>query len=164
MSKDVLIVGGGGHGKVVAYTVLAVGRKVLGFLDDNHPVGSELIKGVPCLGKASMKYTSHPEAEFIVALGNNDRRRELFLLHSDGRIPALIIHPSAVVFPDAEIGKGTIILAGTVIMNGTSIGKNCIINARAVIDHDCRVEDHVHVGLAAVLKSHSVIPSGETRN
>ena len=53
MNKDVIIIGAGGHGKVIADIIEKSGDKVLGFLDDNVPINTTIIKekDIKVLGK-----------------------------------------------------------------------------------------------------------------
>ena len=79
----------------------------------------------------------------FVAVGNNwHRRKEVHM----SRGPFItLIHPDAWISPSARIGMGTIVMAGAVIQADVTIGRHCIINTGASVDHDCIVEDFVHV-------------------
>ncbi len=52
----------------------------------------------------------------------------------------VISHASAVIASDASLGDGAQIMAGAVVQPGGSIGRNVLVNTRAVVEHDCRVE------------------------
>lgn len=145
---DVIIIGAGGHGKVVADIVQRSGDRVIGFLDDNPDAGSILI-GSPMLGSVDdyKKYS----AEFVIAIGNADIRRRISQKLSDVSWYTAI-HPTAVISDiDVEIGTGTVVMANAVINPGTKIGKHCIINSGAIVEHDNRIDDFVHVSVGAKL-------------
>ncbi len=80
----------------------------------------------------------------FIAVGNNRDRRKETLAWRGGFCKPLI-HPKAWVSPSARIGAGTIVMAGAVVQASARIGKHCIINTGASVDHDCIIEDFVHV-------------------
>ena len=83
-----------------------------------------------------------PDYTFI-AVGNNYHRRKE---SRQCRGPFItLIHKDAYVSPSAHIGRGTVVMAGAVIQANVRIGKHCIINTGASVDHDCVLEDFVHV-------------------
>lgn len=61
------------------------------------------------------------------------------------------VHPTAFVATDAEIGKGCQILAMSAVGVSSKIGESCIINTKASVDHECVLEDGVHVAAGATL-------------
>ena len=62
------------------------------------------------------------------------------------------IGPGVMLGMDVTIGDGTSIGAGTVIHKGVQIGRNCHIEANAVLSH-CRIGDDVTVQSGAVIGS-----------
>jgi acetyltransferase-like isoleucine patch superfamily enzyme len=42
-------------------------------------------------------------------------------------------------------------MARVVINAGAQIGKNCIVNTAAIVEHECRVGDHVHLSPGVLL-------------
>ena len=86
----------------------------------------------------------------IIAVGNNrDRAREV--AERTGTTYTYLVHPSASVASSALIGMGTVIMAGAVVQARASIGLHCIINTGATVDHDCVLEDFVHIAPGANL-------------
>lgn len=145
MKSKLLILGAGGHGKVVADIALQMSKwSEIYFLDDNKTLDTVL--GIKIIGQSShwMEYlTDH---DIFVAIGNNEARRGLIeQLEISGATIPLIIHPSAIIGSSVELGKGTVVMAGVVINCCTRIGKGCIINTSCSIDHDCNIGDYVHV-------------------
>lgn len=145
MSK-LLILGAGGHGKVIAETALATGQwEQIAFLDDRKEL--EEVAGIPIVGKLN-SYTSFREEfqHIFVAIGNNKLRLEwIERLSKAGFIIPVIIHPFSFVSKTSNIDEGTVVMAGAVINANTNIGRGCIINTSASIDHDCTLEDGVHI-------------------
>lgn len=149
MSEQVIIIGAGGHGKVIADIVRSCGDSVLGFLDDS-PNPSTSVCGIPVLGR-SEDYVNYPEAKLVIAIGNGAVRRKVAQRLTDARWYTAI-HPSAVISPmGTAIGEGTVIMAGAVVNPCAIIGKHCIINTKASVDHDNRIGDYTHISVGATL-------------
>ena len=140
-----LIVGAGGHAKVVADAARSagVGVSVLGTGKD-----PDSVLGIPVLREAE-----RPDADFfIVAVGDNRSRATLYERWLErGLQPASVVHPSAVVADSARVGPGTFIAAGVVVNAEADIGANAILNTGCTVDHDCRIGDHAHIGPGASL-------------
>ena len=156
MSLPVLIVGGGGHAKVLIEALRLRSVSILGIIDADPAYAGQKILGVPVIG-GDEKATEYPlnDVQLVNGVGSIDipeKRRGLFeKFKSKGFSFATVIHPSAVVASDVELGEGAQIMAGAVIQPGSSIGRNVIINTNASIDHDCQIGDHVHVAPGATL-------------
>ena len=75
------------------------------------------------------------------------------------QLPA-IIAPSAHVSRHSAIGAGTIVMHGVIVNAGARVGNNCIINTRALLEHDVAVADHCHISTGAVLNGDVKIGTG----
>lgn len=149
--NNLLVIGAGGHGKVVADIALSTGKwNHIAFLDDNRKCVESL--GIEVIGKFSDIFDKINDYEVIVGIGDNELRSkiQIQLRETNAKI-ATLVHPSSIIGTDVTIGEGTVIMAGTVINCCTSIAKGCIINTGATIDHDCTIEDYVHIGPGASL-------------
>ena len=144
--KDkLLIIGAGGHGKVVADVAIKMNCwKSIQFLDDNHSLKQAL--GLDVIGNTSEYLNFIDEYDLFIGIGNNAIRNKLhkILERNKASIPVLI-HPSSIIANEVNIERGTVIMAGTVINSSTKIGKGCIINTGSTIDHDNNIEDFVHI-------------------
>lgn len=153
MSK-LLILGAGGHGKVVADCALATGLyEGIAFLDDVKIIGQVVLNSSPVIGKFSDALNFvHEYSEAFVALGNNRTRIELIynLKRMGFKVP-YIIHPAAYVSQFAHIEDGTVIMPGAVVNVDAWIGAGGIINTGASVDHDCRIGIGVHLSPGARL-------------
>lgn len=138
--RKVIIIGAGGHARVIADIITLSGDIVLGFLDDKDP---QEFPGVSILGKLSDIPEFQRDAYFIVGIGNNQIRKQI--MESLDVNWSTAIHPSAVIASDVEIGMGTAIMANAVINTGSKIGRGVIINTAATIDHDNSISDFVHI-------------------
>ncbi len=154
LKLPLIVVGGGGHAKVLVSTLQLLGRRVLGFVDLNRSI-TELL-GVANLGADSAVFAHAPEHVRLVngvgSIGSVIRRQEIYNMFSGrGYAFEAVIHPSAVVSRDVEIGEGVQIMAGAVVQSGTRLGKNTIVNTGACVDHDCLIEAHVHIAPGVTL-------------
>ena len=149
MSDSVIIIGAGGHGKVIADIIESNGNYVKGFLDDNDNVQGKSIIGFPVLGKTA-DYVNYQDCEFVIAVGNPNVRQKIADALDVKWHTA--VHPRAVISKlDVEIGEGTVIMANAVVNPSAKIGKHCIINTGAVVEHDNILRDYVHISPNAVL-------------
>lgn len=144
MPLQLIIVGAGGHGKVVLDAALAA-QQPISYLVDDAPACCELL-GLRVVLASDVDWQATRQFEFLVAVGDNRIRAMLFQrMLTKGGTPTTIIHPSAIVSKHACIGRGTVICAGVIVNAGAVIGENCILNTACSIDHDCRIGDHVHI-------------------
>jgi sugar O-acyltransferase (sialic acid O-acetyltransferase NeuD family) len=149
MSKDVIIIGAGGHAKVIADIIYKSGDNLIGFLDDNLAnKGKEIYLGKKVLG-TTKDIENYNKNYFVIGIGNNSIRKKI---NNENNLKLYTaIHPSAIIAQDVKIGTGSVIMAGVVINPGTVIGKNCIINTCSSLDHDNLLEDYVHISPGAHL-------------
>lgn len=150
--KDkLLIIGAGGHGKVVADIALKMNKwKSISFLDDDEAIRD--FNGIKIIGQFSMAHSYINEYELFVAVGNNKLRENIQeKLEAAGATIPVLVHPKAVIGEEVELGAGTVVMAGAAINCCTKIGKGCIINTGATVDHDNVIEDYVHISPGANL-------------
>lgn len=143
---SLLILGAGGHGKVVAEAAMLTRQwDRIAFVDNNNSLDN--VMGVPVIGDFDT-YADHIQnySHAIVALGNNiSRLFWLDKLEKAGFEIPVIIHPSSVISSFCEIESGSVVLAGVVVNANTKIAKGCILNTSCTIDHDCQLEKGVHI-------------------
>lgn len=147
MCNRLVIIGAGGHGKVVADIALKNGYSDIVFVDDGA-------KGT-CMGFSIVGTTeklaclNDGRTDFVIAVGNNAIRKQIAKQHS---LPwATLVHPAAQIGVGVKISSGTVVMAGAVINPCTTIGKHCIINTCSVVEHDNMLADYVHISPRAAL-------------
>lgn len=149
MNKKLLIIGAGGHGKVVADIALNLKKyDVIEFLDDAIKECMSF-KVIDCVNNMNNYIEDY---DIIVAIGNTSARKQILdeLIKNNAKIPSLI-HPTATIGENVEIGFGTVVMAGAIINPDSKIGNGCIINTAATVDHDCKLENYVHISVGAHL-------------
>lgn len=139
MATSYVIYGASGQGKVILDLLLLQEFKNIEVIDDS-PNKKELL-GFPVQGVSQFKFA--PEKEFIIGIGDNLIRKRISINNQLNYFKA--IHTKAIVSKFTEIGDGTVIMAGSVINVNVKIGKHCIVNTAAVVEHDCLIEDFVHI-------------------
>lgn len=135
----IVVVGAGGHAKVVVDAARCAGHDVVAILDDRTDI--ETVLGVPI----TVRIADVRADGFVVALGDNGARSRAFAEHIRSVTPVTVVHPDAVVAKSARIGVGSVILAGVVVNAEAVIGDDVILNTRCSIDHDCRIDAHAHI-------------------
>jgi sugar O-acyltransferase (sialic acid O-acetyltransferase NeuD family) len=136
-----LVIGAGGHAKVVVDAARASGFEIAAVV--GVPDGRAELLGLPVVGDASGVATDG----FIVAIGDNAKRAKVFAQYRAlGLTPLSVIHPSAVIADGVQVGGGTVVAAGAIINVDTVIGDDAIINTGCTIDHDCVIGAHALVG------------------
>ena len=141
-SLPVIVLGAGGHARVLIDALLLNSVKLLGMTDVNHQ--SQSLLGVSYLGGDDVieKY-SPSEINLVNGIGSVSQpylREKIF-----NRFKALgyglinVIHPSSIIAKDVKLGEGVQVMAGAIIHSGSQIGSNTIINTQASVDHDCRI-------------------------
>ncbi|WP_340678199.1 acetyltransferase [Paraglaciecola sp.] len=147
MTKHLIILGAGGHGKVAADCASLLGRYLsIRFLDVRYPQ-LEHTGQWTVVGKGDdLSQYNRDDTEFFVAIGDNLTRQKVTqsLLKQQCQL-ATLIHPSAVVSQANQVGCGTLICANAVVNIDSKIGRANIINTCASVDHDCLLGDFVHI-------------------
>ena len=146
MDNDLFILGAGGHSRVVIEIALNSGINISGIYDDNDNFYGKDYNGI----KVSGPLNSIESGNAIIAIGSNKVRKKINDKTSQLKWKTLI-HPSAIIANNVEIGEGTVVMAGAIIQPGAKIGRHCIINTGACIDHDCVIDDYVHIAPRVVL-------------
>lgn len=146
MSKQLIIIGAGGHGRVVADIARLRNYESIAFLDDNT------VENVNQIGRVSDFEKYIETADFFVAIGNNKIRKTIFEnLNMRGCKIVNLLHPSSIIAADVILGKGIAVMAGAVINTGSQIRDGGIINTCSSIDHDCLVGAFSHISVGSHL-------------
>ncbi|ADO76482.1 acetyltransferase [Halanaerobium praevalens] len=154
--KKIIIIGAGGHAKVIA-DIIIKRKKILkenpvieGFLDDKYTKEEAIYQGIPLIGTIEKINTLKKEDYyFIIAIGNNEIREKIANKYELKYYTA--VHPDAILAEGVGIGEGTAIMANAVINSSAKIEAHCIINTSSIIEHDNHIESFVHISPNTVL-------------
>jgi len=156
MNLPLIVLGAGGHTKVVIDILLLKGCQVLGIVDRDPDKVGHKISGISVVGDDGVvrKYVAGA-VELVNGIGSvssTSRRFDIYKkFKTEGYSFANVIHPSAVISRDVQLGEGVQIMAGAVVQPGCKIGNNVLINTGVCVDHDCTIGDHVHLAPGVVL-------------
>lgn len=157
-----VILGAGGHGRVVAETAQAAGLAVLGFLDEDPARRTERPLGLPVLGQTDLLDGPTLTGDAIaLGVGRNTMRLKLWRRFQGSRwkLP-VIAHPRAWCSPTATVGVGSVVMANATVQTSCRVGAAVIINTNASVDHDCVLGDGVHLSPGAHLAGNVTVGEG----
>lgn len=143
-THNVILLGGGEHARVVLDCAFAQGHHVVSVYDPNYHGD---LYGVPQRGEYSPN--ADPDALAVVAIGDNATRKRV--IEKTHHAFVNVIHPSAILSPFCSVGWGNMMLQGSIVQANTKIGNHIIVNTGAQIDHDCIIEDYVHLAPGVIL-------------
>jgi len=143
-----LIVGAGGHGRVVADAAeaSAAGWTEIAFLDDRYP-GLSLSGGWKVVGTLEDLPRLVQSYEACIAATGDPRLRLDLLGRSKaaGFTIPVVVHPRATISHYSRLQPGSVVAAGGIVNIGSDVGVGCIINTGATVDHDCYLGAGAHV-------------------
>jgi UDP-perosamine 4-acetyltransferase len=164
--EKIVLLGGGGHAKVVIDLINACGSYEIVGIADAQLAAKVSISGVTVLGNDSVLPELYRKGikNACIAVGSvkdNSNRKTLYekVKREGFSIPALV-HPSAIISGKSRISEGVQVMAGAIVQTSSSIGENTIINTGAIVEHDCAVGSHVHICPGATLSGGCLIGEG----
>jgi sugar O-acyltransferase (sialic acid O-acetyltransferase NeuD family) len=155
VNAAVLILGAGGHAKVLIDALMAQGRSIVGCTDLDPRKHGSMVNAVPIVGGDEYVAALERSTLLVNGVGSinvTDVRRSIFeRFKAKGFTFATVVHPAATVSPHAVLEEGAQVMAGAVVQANAVIGANTIVNTGAVIDHDCRIAAHCHIAPGCTL-------------
>ncbi len=160
---DVIVVGAGGHGRVVLEIIELAGKhRAVGIIDADASLAGTRVAGVPVLGGVNQlpKWRGKVKGA-IVAIGDNRARMEYARMFREQGFSLIgAIHPSAVVSPSARLGDNVVVAAGAVVGVEAVLGDSVIVNTGAIVDHECRIGEGAHIASGAALAGRVNVGAG----
>ncbi|MCI0627128.1 MAG: acetyltransferase [Acidobacteria bacterium] len=163
MNLPVIVLGGGGHAKVLIATLSGQRRELLGFTDPDEKRTD--VMGVCRMGGDEIIFQYHPDNVRLVnglgSIGSTDARRELYERYRHrAYVFETVVHPASIIASGVTLDNGVQIMAAAVVQPGCRIGANSVLNTGASVDHDCVVGPHVNIAPGAVLSGGIQIGAG----
>jgi len=146
--NSLLIIGAGGHAKVVLSAARLESRfERFAILDENPANWGTCVQGTEVVGGHELLECLDPnEWHAVIAVGDNETRKRLSEQAAEsGWRFARILHPRAHVGDDVGTGEGTVILPQAAVNESTRVGKHVIVNTAAIVEHDCVIGDYAHL-------------------
>lgn len=163
MSKKLLIIGGNGHGSVIASCIKDNIQRfnddewiVSGFINDYE----ERIDGYPVLGKTYDIYKFVEEGYYfswgIHLIGRNPITKATFdrMCIPHERL-ATVIHKSAFISENVIIDPGCFIMANAYIGARTHLGLCTMVKAGVNMGHDIKCGELCHFAMGSIIGSYS---------
>lgn len=149
-NKPVVILGAGGHARVLISLLRLINRPIAALLDDDPDKLGQTLDHIPITGNFdTLQNFSPDQVQLVNALGSAHRptaRQALYEKYTQaGYTFATLLHPAAIIAPQANIQAGAQVMAGAVIQANATLQPNCLINTAASIDHDTTVGMHTHI-------------------
>jgi len=154
--KPLLLIGCGGHARSLIDVVETAGEwRIHGLVGLPEQVGSEVL-GWPVIGSdADLPTLKDSCSTAVLAIGQlpnpAPRQRLAARLEQLSFHCPVLISPHAVVSRHAQLGAGTVVGHGAIVNAGAVVGAHCILNSRALIEHDVQIGDHCHVSTGALV-------------
>ena len=162
MKEGIVIIGAGGHGKVIADAIIKAGKYELkGFVDSKLPVGTKVFGDYEIIeSQENIATLINNSTLFIIGIGNNEVRKKIQEQLSPSISWATVVHPSAVISYNVRIGEGSVVLANAVINADTKVGAFTIVDSGVIVDHECEIGDFSHLTIGTLVGSNSKLKSG----
>ena len=155
MANRVVVIGAGGHARVLIDALLACGIPVYAIAETDSKLIGQSVLGVRIQSEMEALRSSDGILRLVNGIGSVGSlraRRSIFeRFKSQGHTFLQVIHPSALIGSNVELQEGVQVMAGAVLQAGTRVMENSIINTGAIIDHDCLIGKHVHVAPGVVV-------------
>ena len=157
--KHIVVIGAGGHARVVADIIRLTGEyRLRGFIDGINPdrhdeelEGSRVLGGYDMLDDLITVGVTHA----AIAIGDNDARLQLAQRAFElGYTLPVLAHKQAIIAAGVLFEPGCVVCAGAVLNPGVQLGAHVIINTAATVDHDSFVDTAAHIGPGAHLAGH----------
>lgn len=158
----IILIGGGGHCKACIDVIEQEDKyKISGIIDVPEKLG-ENIFGYKVIGNDNdIPKLAKQDCNFLITvghLGNTKLRIKLFnVVKSNGGVFPIIISSLSYVSKYSCIAAGTIIMHNVIVNAGAEIGENCIINNKALIEHDAKIGGNVHVSTGAIINGDCIV-------
>jgi len=146
-SIKLVLIGSGGHCRVIIDTAKRLGLNILGIIDIDYNGNKEEILDVPVIGGISTLSELDPKKVSVnVSIGDNFLRAKYFsMAKAKGFSTPSIISPTSIISEYVKINNGSFINTAAMINAGSEIGENSIINTGAIIEHEVVIGKHCHV-------------------
>lgn len=153
-NKPIIIIGAGGHAKVLVSSLKKQDKNIIGLVDKK--IKATKILGIPMLGDDTVLAQYYNNEVVLVngigMLPKNNLRKKIYIDYkSKDYMFIQVIDSNALLTEEISLGEGVQIMAGCVIQPCVSIGNNTIINTRTSVDHDCVIGNNCHIAPGVTL-------------
>lgn len=168
MSADIVLIGAGGHAKVILQILMNLKYNILGFIDEKvdhfinlQKVSDDFLFSSPNLGhqlgKQKFETNHHLNKEAVIAFGAINveglkRRTCVFQAYRNKQItfPA-IVDVTAIVAETVRFDEGVTVSPGVIINANVSLSQAVIINTGVIVEHDVSIGEGSHIAPGAIV-------------
>ena len=140
MTKEIIIIGAGGHARSITESVISNGYQIKYYFDKF--IDNKSLFGFPIT--KNLEISKSYETNILIAIANNYIReqiyKELNMKYKNILFPN-IIDPTANISDFSNFGKGNMIMANSFVGANTKVKNFCIINNCVSLDHDCSLSN-----------------------
>jgi sugar O-acyltransferase (sialic acid O-acetyltransferase NeuD family) len=165
MKEKIVLIGGGGHCHSVIDVIEQENRyQIIGIIDRKELLGKKVLNYEIIASDDNLKEVYKTCKNAIITIGqieSSSLRTKIFdNLKSIGFNLPVIISPLSSVSKYSIIKEGTVVLHHALVNGNVKIGRNCIINTKALIEHDSIIEDYCHISTASVINGGVTVKEG----
>ena len=152
MKKDIIVIGGGEHSRIIINSIHLKEKEwnFLGVIDNKKSEND-----IKLLGSDASIITiqeKYPDVNYIIGIGNNVIRRNIIDKYSKFKNDFItLIHPSAIIADSVQLDSGVFISANAILQPETKINEHAIINTGAIVEHDCTIGKNTHIAPGVVM-------------
>jgi sugar O-acyltransferase (sialic acid O-acetyltransferase NeuD family) len=147
------VVGYSGHSYVCIETANQSGFDVVGYYD----IEEKSVNPYKLNYLGSENTISDSNNHLFVAIGDNKLRQIICEKLISINKFATLIHPTSFISSTSIISDNVLLSAGSIVNAHAKIGYGCIINTASIIEHECHLDDFVHVAPGATLSGNVTI-------
>jgi sugar O-acyltransferase (sialic acid O-acetyltransferase NeuD family) len=152
LTEKCVIIGCGSHSNSVISIVESstVDYKIIGLIDTASEFDQNEVKGgyrvISTLNEMLSSAEKYKNVSCFIAVGDNHFRKKIFemLKVACFRCPNLI-SDNAFIDRTVAMGEGNVIAHGVIINAQAKLGSNNLINTKAIVEHDCVIDNHTHI-------------------
>ncbi|MGE4221385.1 MAG: hypothetical protein AB7G39_18220 [Alphaproteobacteria bacterium] len=148
---NLLLVGAGGHARVVAEAAASSGHRIVAYADRQPAIWLDL-------PRISDDATPPETVEgFVMGIGGIapaglQNRLAVFRRYAARGIATVALrHARATVASDADIAAGAMVLAGAIVNPAAMIREAAIVNTGAIIEHEADIGTGAHIAPGAIV-------------
>ena len=163
--KPLLVIGCGGHARSLIDVVESSDSwYVVGLVGFPEELRQEVL-GYAVLGTDQDLPDLRKECPHaLLAIGqiglSKTRKRLVNVLEGLDFVMPTVISGFSHVSRHSHLGAGTVVGHGVIVNSGAYIGDHCIINSKALIEHDVVIGDYCHISTGALVNGGVQIGSG----
>lgn len=160
--SGIVLVGAGGHARVVVEALARRGVAIAVYVDPKPAAWLD----APRHTSEAEAFAALPGADFAAGLAAVDpeglarRARILEACGALGGKAVTVSHPDASIAPDAHVGAGAQVFALARLAADCEVGEGAIVNTGAIVEHGARVGAYAHVAPGAIVLGEAVIGRG----